>query len=143
MRIFSQLVLILHFVGLALGMSVSAANIVMLGVMSKAAPGERAVLARFPPAMSRVGQIGLVIMWATGITMVYTRWSGLAGMPWVFHAKLAAVLLLTVLAFYVLPRLERRVRNGDAAAAARMPVVGKVATVCGLAAVILAVLTFD
>lgn len=142
MRSFSQTVLILHFIGLAMGMSVSAANIVMLGVMARSAPGERAVLARFPPAMSRVGQIGLALLWATGLTMVYTRWNGLAGMPWFFHVKLTAVVLLTGIVFY-LAHLEGRIRRGDPQAAVRNQVVGKFATICALTAVVFAVLTFD
>lgn len=142
MRSFSQTVLILHFIGLAMGMSVSAANIVMLGVMARSAPGERAVLARFPPAMSKVGQIGLALLWATGLTMVYTRWNGLGGMPWFFHVKLTAVVLLTGIVFY-LAHLEGRIRRGDPQAAAQIQVVGKFATICALTAVVFAVLTFD
>ncbi len=142
MRSFSQTILILHFIGLALGMSVSAANLVMLQVMHRAQPGERAVLARFPPAMSRVGQIGLALLWFTGLGMVYTRWNGIGGMPWFFHVKLAAVLILTGVVFYI-AHLERRLRAGDRAAQARIQVVGKVAALCALTAVVFAVLTFD
>jgi uncharacterized membrane protein len=142
MTAFNQGMLVLHFVGLAMGISVSLANIVMLGVMTKAAPAERAVLARFPPAMSKLGRIGLVMLWLTGLTMAYTKWSGIAAMPWQFHVKLTAVVLLTLVVVHI-ARLEARIARGDAAAAAQIQTVGKIASLCALTAVIFAVLTFD
>ena len=142
MRTLSQTVLILHFLGLAMGMSVSIANAVMLGVIARASPAERPVLARFPPAMSQVGKLGLGLLWVTGLIMVYTRWNGIGGMPWFFHVKLTAVVVLSAIVVYI-SRLEAQVRRGDAAASARMQAVGKVASACALVAVIFAVLTFD
>ena len=82
MDLFNKILLMLHFIGLALGFSVSISNGVMLGIITKAAPGERPVLARFPPAMSKVGRVGLLLLWLTGLTILYTRWAGFDGMPW-------------------------------------------------------------
>ncbi len=142
MRAFSYTLLILHFFGLAFGLSVSIANIVMLGVIAKAAPGERPVLARFLPAMSRVGQVGLALLWVTGLAMLYTRWNGFNGLPWTFHVKLTAVVVLTLAVTY-LARLERRIQKGDASAAAQMRAFGGIATLSAVTAVIFAVVTFD
>ena len=139
---FNHTLLILHFLGLAMGMSVSIGNIVMLGLMAKAAPQERAVLARFPPAISKVGRLGLALLWLTGLTMTYTRWNGFTGMPWQFHVKITAVVLLT-LVVTVLGRLEAQVARGDMRLASKIPVFGKVASLCALTAVIFAVLAFD
>lgn len=142
MRAFSYSLLILHFFGLALGLSVSIANVVMLGVIAKAAPNERGVLARFLPAMSGVGRIGLALLWVTGFAMLYTRWNGFNGLPWTFHVKLAAVVVLTIAVTY-LARLERRVQRGDASAAPQMRLFGGLATLSAVTAVVFAVLTFD
>jgi len=139
---FNETVLIVHFLGLAMGMSVSFGNFVMMGLMASAAPGEKPVLARFPPAMSKVGHIGLSLLWASGLTMVYTRWNGFAGMPWQFDVKIAAVVLLTATVLYA-DRLQRQIRRGDMSAARIMPTIGKVASICGVTALIFAVLTFD
>jgi uncharacterized membrane protein len=125
-----------------MGMSVSFGNIVMLNLITRAAPAERPVLARFPPAISKVGRAGLVLLWVTGATMAYTKWSGIGSMPWTFDVKLTAVVLLTLVVIYI-GTLERRVSGGDAAAAARIQVVGKLASACALVAVVFAVLTFD
>ena len=88
MTAFNQTLLILHFLGLAMGLSVSIGNIVILNLISKAAPPEKAILGRFPPAISRVGRVGLALLWATGLTMVYTKWNGIGSLPWTFHASL-------------------------------------------------------
>jgi hypothetical protein len=137
--------LFLHFLGLAMGFSTSFGNIVMAGLIDKAAPAERAVLGRFPPAMSRVGTIGIALLWASGLGMVMTKWGGLGNignMPWQFHVKLTLVVILTVLITY-LHALERRMRTGDTSGMARLQALGKVAFLLALAIVAFAVLSFD
>src|SRR5258706_6863169 len=92
----NRVLLIMHFLGLAMGLSVPLANMVLRGMIAKATPPERVVLGGFPPLMSRLGRIGLAILWITGVTMVFTKYGGFAGLPWQFNAKLTAVVLLTV-----------------------------------------------
>jgi len=142
MNSFNQALLVLHFIGLGMGLSVTFGNIVALGLITGAAAPDRPVLARFPPAISKVGRAGLALLWITGATMAYTKWSGIGSMPWTFHVKLAAVVLLTLLVVYI-TRLEARIHRGDAAAAAQIQTIGKVTSVCALTAIIFAVLTFD
>ncbi len=52
---FHQVLLISHFVGLAMGLSVSFSNLVMSRLIARAPVAEKAVLGRFPPVMSRIG----------------------------------------------------------------------------------------
>ncbi|MEQ1729857.1 MAG: hypothetical protein ABL982_15925 [Vicinamibacterales bacterium] len=142
MDLFNKILLILHFVGLTLGFSVSISNAVMLGIITKAATGERSVLARFPPVMSKVGRVGLLLLWLTGLIMVYTRWNGFDGMPWQFHVKITAVVLLTITVLFI-GKLEGQISRGDTAAAATLPTFGKAAALFGLTALVFAVLTFN
>jgi hypothetical protein len=142
MSAFNQALLVLHFLGLAMGLSVSIGNIVILGLITRAAPPEKAVLARFPPAISTVGRAGLALLWLTGLTMAYTKWNGIGSMPWTFDVKLTSVVLLTIVVAYI-TMLEGRIRRGEAAAAAQIQTVGKVAPVLAVVAIIFAVLTFD
>jgi hypothetical protein len=74
MHAFIQILVILHLLGLAMGFSTSFASFVMFGLIAKAAPQEKLVLARFPPIMSRVGEIGLALLWATGLLLVWAQW---------------------------------------------------------------------
>jgi hypothetical protein len=46
-----------------MGLSVTFGNIVVLGLITGAAAPDRPVLARFPPAISKVGQAGLALLW--------------------------------------------------------------------------------
>ena len=142
MDLFNKILLMLHFIGLALGFSVSISIGVMMGIIARAAPGDRPVLARFPPVMSQVGRVGLVLLWLTGITMLYTRWNGFDGMPWQFHVKITAVVLLTITVLYI-GKIEGQVGRGDMAAAAKLPSVGKMASLFAMTALIFAVLTFN
>jgi hypothetical protein len=132
---------IVHFIGLAMGMSSGFANMVMAGLIAKAAPQEKAVLGRFPPAMGRIGLIGLVLLWASGIAIVLTRYGTFAILPRPFIIKLAAVVLLTIAVLYI-HLLQGRATRGDQAAMARIQVLGRATGPLALVAVIFAVITF-
>ena len=138
----NQALLILHFFGLAMGLAVPLSNFVLQGLILKAPPQEKDILARVPPAMARTGDTGLVLLWATGLVLVFTKWGGFGSLPWQFEAKMVAVVILTGLVGYI-HTLMRRARTGDTAAAARIPSVGRLASLAAVAAVVLAVLTFD
>jgi uncharacterized membrane protein len=142
MDFLNQILLILHFLGLAMGLSVSFSGMVMQGLMAKAAPQERQVLARFPPRMVIVGHAGLGLLWLSGLALVYTKWGGFAVLPWQFHVKLTAVVLLTIVVGYI-TRLIKKAAAGDQAAVAQVQAVGKVAFLLAVTAITFAVLTFD
>ncbi|MBM3778714.1 MAG: hypothetical protein FJW23_10835 [Acidimicrobiia bacterium] len=142
MRTVFPILLILHFLGLAMGFGTSFANMVMGGLIDKAAPGEKPVLARFPPAMIRVGDTGLILLWTTGLIMLYTKWGGFGNLPWQFHAKITAVAVLSGVIGYI-HVLMKKARQGDQAAMARIPAVGKVAFLMAATALVLAVITFN
>ncbi len=139
---YMEVLLVLHFLGLAMGLSVPFANMVMGGLLATAQPTEQPVLGRFPPRMSLVGKIGLVTLWLTGLLMFMQRGTPFSAMPWQFHAKLTAVVLLTILVGYI-ATLEKRAQGGDRAAAARIRDVGKGTLLLAVSAVVFAVLTFQ
>lgn len=133
--------MVLHFLGLAMGLSSGFANMVMAGLIRKAAPAEQAVLARFPPAMSRVGVTGLALLWISGLLIVWTRYGSFAILPRPFIVKIAAVVLLTLAVIYIqilLPRAQR----GDQAAMARIQLLGRMTAPLAIIAIIFAVITF-
>ena len=142
MNTLNQALLVLHFVGLAMGLSVTIANAVMGSLIATSAPNDRLVLARFPPLMSRIGKIGLALLWLSGAILLETRWGGFATLPWQFHVKLTSVALLTIFVVYIHLQ-ERLVRQGDVAAGARIQTAAKFTGVFALTALVFAVLTFD
>jgi hypothetical protein len=136
-----QTLMVIHFLGLAMGLSTGFANMVMAGLVAKAAPNEKAVLSRFPPAMSRIGAVGLAMLWGSGLAIVYTRYGTFSILPRPFIVKLAAVVLLTLAVIYIhvlMPRAQR----GDAAAMARIQTFGKLTGPLAIIAIIFAVITF-
>lgn len=138
----NQLLLVLHFVGLGLGMTASFGS-PAVGKLIEAAPeAEKRVLARVPAALSQVGGAGLLLLWATGLILTFTKWGGFGSLPWQFHVKLTGVVLLTG-AVGMIHANQARAKRGDAAAAARIPAIGTIATMLTLLIVLFAVLTFD
>lgn len=137
-----RVLLVLHFLGLAMGFATGFGNMVMAGLMAKATPDERRTLARFPPAISRVGDIGLVLLWLTGLTLVFVKWEGFGNMPGLFHAKLTAVVLMTLVIGYA-HSLAKKVAAGDPAAMARAQATGKVIFLLAVTVVTLAVWAFN
>ena len=145
MDILIKILFVLHFLGLAMGLSVSFSHMVLGVLMAKAAPAEKAVLGRFPPLMSRVGNIGLALLWLSGLGLVQFKWGGFANigsMPWQFHAKLTLVIILSGLIGF-LQAQQRRLAPGDAAGMARLQTLGKVAFLVAVTIVIFAVMAFE
>jgi uncharacterized membrane protein len=136
-----EVLLILHLLGMAMAFSATFGNLVMNGLMDRAAPAERAVLARFPPGIARVRDIGLLLLWVSGLWLLFGRWGGFGQLPWQFHLKVTLVILLSGLIGYT-HVLARKVRQGDAGAAARIRTVGFVGSLIALVVVVLAVSTF-
>lgn len=132
---------IVHFVGLAMGLGSGFAQMVMAGLIAKASPQEKAVLGRFPPAMGKIGVIGLALLWITGIGIVQTRYGTFSILPRTFVYKLTAVVLLT-LAVIAIQVLQRRMQKGDASATAKMQMLGRLTGPLALIAIIFAVITF-
>ncbi len=136
-----QTLMVVHFLGLAMGMSSGFANMVMAGLIRKAAPAEVGVLSRFPPAMGRIGAVGLALLWISGIAIVLTRYGSFAILPRPFVIKLTSVVLLTIAVAYIhvlMPRAQR----GDAAAMTRIQLLGTLTGPLAIIAIVFAVITF-
>lgn len=139
----NQALLIGHLLGLVLGFSVPFANIVFGGLLAQGNAEDRATFLRFMPRMARMGDIGLVLMWITGPILVFTKHGGFAGLPWFFHVKLLAVVLLT-LGIGGIHANMRKAIAGDGAAMGRIEKIGRMVTFpAAMLALVFAVLTFQ
>ena len=135
------ILLILHFLGLAMGLSVAFSGMVMGALIAKSEPAAKASLSRFMPMMSRVGDVGLVLLWGSGLGMLFGKWGGFASMPGTFHAKITLVVLLTLVVGYIHSQ-QAKLRKGDAGAQGRIEKAGRVTFLLALGIVALAVYTF-
>lgn len=132
--------LIFHLLGLSGGAASVIAGPLLRWRITKS-PADAPALSKLQPAFSRVGQVGLAILWITGPWMLFATYRGGAGLPWTFWAKLVCVIGVTA-GVVMLEVTGRRAKAGDAMARARLPVIGAVATAFLLLVVIFAVLTF-
>lgn len=136
----NDILLILHFFGFGAGMAASVGNFTILQLI-QAAPGDAPVLGRVPPVLARVGQVGLAILWITGLIMVWSIYGGPQLLAWPFWAKIVCVVGLTAVAAY-LDLTVKKVRAGDRSAAAMLPLFGRIAAGLLFLIVVFAVLAF-
>ena len=139
--------LILHFIGLTLGVGTGFA-MMTLGLSTKdMAPADRAAFMRRASVLGRNGSIGLLLLIVSGVALVMTRGVDVV-MAWggpMFHVKLTLVAILIGVFGYMQVQL-RNSRSADpavaAAAGARMNVASKVMLLLGVSIVICAILAF-
>jgi hypothetical protein len=136
-----EFAVLVHFLGLAMGFSVTFANIVMAILAAKSDAADRPALRRFPPMMSKVGYIGIALLWASGIYLIRPMWTGFGELQWELQAKLISVVLLTLSVLYIATQ-EPRAKGGDAGAAKRIEGVAKATALFALSALVFAVMAF-
>jgi uncharacterized membrane protein len=139
-----EVLLILHFLGLALGVGTSFA-LFTLGLATKELnPDERAKFMLRASALSKNGSIGLALLIASGIGFLSVRGVG-AVMQWgggAFHTKLLLVAVLIGLVGYMQVQLKKAKRAGGGPALAKLPALSRAGLAVGVAIVILAVVAF-
>jgi uncharacterized membrane protein len=136
--------LITHFIGLALGVGTAFAMFTLGMASGDMAPADRAAFMRRALALSRNSSLGLLLLIASGLGLLLEQGAGavmaLGGA--MFHVKLTLVVIL-VGVFGYMQVLIRKSRSADgAAAAARIPVIGRVMLLLGVSIVVFAVLAF-
>lgn len=133
--------LILHFIGLAMGVG-SGLGFLFLSIASgKMEPARQRqyMLGMFP--LARMGQWGLVLLVLTGGYLMTPFWTMLGDMP-LLMAKLVLVLVLGAVVGINFS-LARKARKGDSSIPMeRMSVLGRIALITSLAIVVVAVLVF-
>lgn len=137
----NYILIILHFFGFGAGVTASIGNFTIMTLIQRS-PGDAPVLTKVPPLLARVGQVGLAILWVTGLIMVWSIWGGPESLPQSFWYKIICVVLLTVVVVF-LDLTIKRVRQGDRAVAARLPFLGRVAAALLLLVVVFAVVAFN
>ena len=136
--------LILHFLGVALGVGTGFAMLT-LGLSTKdMPPADRGAFMRRASVIGLNGSIGLALLIGSGVGLLLTRgvdivmaWGGM----W-FHIKLTLVAIL-IGVFGYMQVLVRQARSADgAAAAARIPLISRIMLLVAVSIVISAVMAF-
>lgn len=140
-RIMHDTMLVLHFIGLAMGLG-SGIAFMFLGIAAgKLEPAKQREHMLSLSPVSRMGQIGLLILVITGSYLMTPYWGALAITP-LLSTKLVLVLVLGAM-IGINSSLARKARAGDTSVSMeRMGMYGRIALITALAIVVLAVLVF-
>ncbi|MCO5251696.1 MAG: hypothetical protein M9949_09795 [Candidatus Kapabacteria bacterium] len=136
-----DVMLIVHFIGLAMGIGTSFA-FMFLGIAS--AKMEKSEALKFSInslALSRMGHIGLALLIVSGGYLMTPYWSVLSTMP-LLMAKLGFVLVL-ILLIVILSMYAKKAKKGDAETYLnKIEPLGKISLLVGLTIIVLAVYVF-
>ena len=132
--------LITHFIGLAMGLGTSFANL-FLGMASAKLPPEEAGKFRvYAMALTKMGHIGITLLILSGFYLITPYWSVLDLMP-LLMIKLVLVAFLVIL-ISVLTSYGKQVKNGNITNAKKIPTLGKIALLTAVTIVVIAVAVF-
>ncbi len=100
------------------------------------------VLRGLGPILANVSGIGLALLWATGLILVWSKWDGFGSLPQMFWVKAIFILSLTVVVGLI-HMTYGEIRKGNPADAAKLPKLGPMAGVSASLAVLFAVVAFN
>lgn len=137
----NDVILFIHFFGLMLGSAGGLASGILMRKALTMPPEQAQTIRGLGPLLANVSGIGLVLLWITGVIMVFSKWGGIAYFGWAFWVKMVFVLLLTA-ASVVIHMTYAEIAKGNRSVAVRLPKLGPVSGLSALLAVFFAVLAF-
>jgi len=138
---FRDISLIIHFIGLAMGLGVSFA-FMFLGMAAAKLPKEEQVPFTLKTLfIGKMGHIGLVLSVITGLHLMSPYWSSLAERP-LLIAKLVLVLVLGALVGMISSNAKKAAKSNAEAHLAKIKTLGTFTFLTALSIVVLAVLSF-
>jgi hypothetical protein len=138
----NEALLFLHFVGLMLGAAGGFASAVIMRRALVLPADEAKVVKGLGPILANVSGIGLALLWATGLILVWSKWGGIANLPDMFWVKAIFIASLTIVTGLI-HMTYAEIRKGNVALAARLPKLGPLAGISALLAVLFAVVAFS
>jgi putative membrane protein len=142
MEVLNNLLLWVHFIGLAMGGAATFGIPMVAAQMAGAGPEARPALLKAMMAISKVSRAGLGALIVTGLLLVWLKFGGASGFTWWFWLKMALVVALIAAVVYAGIN-AKAAAGGDAAAARRGPRIGMVSLVLLLGIVLSAVFAFN
>jgi uncharacterized membrane protein len=139
-----QVLLALHFLGLALGVGAGFAQLNLGLATRELPPGERTALALRTFSLSKNSSYGLLLSILTGVGLMLMRGvsATFQGAGGAFHAKLALVVIMMGLLGYAQVIGARARRSGSVAGLTKTRKLARVQLVLGVLVVIAATVAF-
>ena len=133
--------LMLHFLGVAMGVGASFA-FMFLGITARKMETTEAFKFRFNTlVLSRMGMIGLTLLIISGLYLITPYWSVIGSMP-LLIVKLTLVLILGALLGIIGTRTKKAFKENDEALLKKIEPFSKLTFAISITIVILAVLIF-
>lgn len=136
-----ETMLIIHFVGLAMGLGTSLAFLFLGFASAKMEKGEAMKFRMNTFALSRMGHIGLALLIISGGYLMTPYWGALGSTP-LLAAKLILVVVLTLLIAYISIVAARAKKSGDMSGMAKIAPIGRLNLLLVFAILVLAVFVF-
>ena len=136
-----EVMLILHFIGLTMGLGTGLAH-AFLGIITPKMSADEATKFRLHSlVLSKMGNIGITLLLISGIYLVIPYWDLLPSLP-LLILKLILVIILVVL-IVLINLFSKKAMKGDAERQLKkMERLGKMTLIIGLGIIILAVNIF-
>jgi hypothetical protein len=136
-----DLLLAAHIIGLMMGAGGGFGSMISQREALKRPADQAATLRSIGPALATFSFIGLILMWITGLALVFLKHGGFGALPQMFWIKFIFISTLT-LAAIATQVLFGQVKAGNTIAATRVPAFGQIAGISSILAVVFATLAF-
>jgi uncharacterized membrane protein len=133
--------LILHFIGLTMGLGTGFAHAFLAIATSKMQEDEARRFQLHSLVLSRMGHIGIGLLVISGLYLITPYWQVLTSLP-LLVVKLILVLVLVVLLILIAVRSKKAQKGDVVAQLKKMESLGKMTLVIGILIVIIAVYVF-
>ena len=139
----NNFLLFLHFFGLMLGAAGGFASGILMRRALTMPPEEAKTVRSLGPLLATVAAIGLVVLWITGLIMVWSKWDGIGSLPTLFWVKFIFIVTLTLASGAIHMTYAEIRRTGNVALANRLPKLGPAAGISATLAVLFAAFAFS
>jgi len=136
-----DLMLFVHFIGLAMAIGTGFANLFLGLAASKLEPAERGKFMSNTMILTRMGHTGLGLLLLSGFYLITPYWKVLGEMP-LLITKLCFVGLQVILVSVLTVMVKKAQRQGNPAALAKLKPIGILVFFVGISIVMFAVLSF-
>ncbi len=136
-----DIMLILHFIGLSMGLGTSFAHAFLGKTVSKLEPIEAAEFRLKIKGLSQMGAIGTILLLVSGIYLLIPYWPILATLP-LLILKLVLFVILVILILLINQKAKKNSENDGIGNLKRVEIMGKIALITAVVIVILAVSVF-
>lgn len=136
------LLMTIHFLSLAVGIGGGVATAIAGAQSANEEPSSAMALAKLQSRVGNVGYVALILLWVTGIWMVFAKYGGFGELTASFNLKMLGVLGLTGALTGIQITKRRAIAAGKAPDPARMKMMGQIALLSAVFTVIMAVVTF-